>query len=72
MATYCSICGKKLGLLKGYIQIHDGCICTSCWASAGLDMGFKSMLTASRKTVAQVRDLIGLEILKNEALIFWE
>lgn len=67
MANYCGICGKKIGLLKGYVQIHDGCVCTSCWASAGLDMGFKSMITASRKTLNQVRDLIEIELLKGEA-----
>jgi len=67
MAKYCPICGKKLGFLDGKITISDGMVCTSCWASAGLDMGFQSMLSAMKRTTSQLRDMIEIEILKREA-----
>lgn len=67
MAKKCSICGKKLGFLDGKIVISDGVVCTSCWASAGLDMSFRAMYSASNKTTNQIRDLIEIEILKREA-----
>lgn len=67
MAKYCSVCGKKLGLLDGKIQISDGMVCTSCWASAALDMGFQTMLTAMKRTTSQLKDMIEIEVLKREA-----
>lgn len=67
MAKYCSVCGKKLGLLDGKIAISDGIVCTSCWASAALDMGFQTMLTAMKRTTSQLKDMIEIEILKREA-----
>lgn len=67
MAKNCSICGKKLKLLEGKVTISDGVVCASCWASAGLDMSLPTMLTAGNKTSSQVRDLIEIEILKQEA-----
>ena len=50
MAKNCSICGKKLKLLDGKVAISDGLVCASCWASAGLDMSFQTMLSAGNKT----------------------
>lgn len=67
MAKYCSVCGKKLGLLDGKIAISDGMVCTSCWASAALDMGFQTMLTAMKRTTSQLKDMIEIEVLKREA-----
>ncbi len=67
MAKSCSICGKKLGFLEGKIVISDGMVCTSCWASAGLDMSAQSMYSARKKTTRQLQDLIEIEILKTEA-----
>ena len=67
MAKYCSVCGKKLGLLDGKIKIADGTVCTSCWASASLDMSFKTLLTAMNKKVKQLKDMIEIEVLKREA-----
>lgn len=67
MAKYCSICGKKLGFMNGKIDISDGSVCTDCWSSAGLDLGFKAMLKAGFKTTSQIRDLIELEALKTGA-----
>ena len=67
MAKICSVCGKKLKLLDGKIQISDGLVCTSCWTSAGLDLGFQTMMTSGNKTTNQVRDLIEIEVLKREA-----
>jgi len=67
MAKNCSICGKKLGLLEGKIAISDGMVCTSCWASAGLDMSMQSMYSAMKKTTRQLKDMIEIEILKTEA-----
>ena len=67
MAKNCSICGKKLGLLKGKIVISDGLVCTSCWTRAGLDMGLQSMYSAKNRTTKQLKDMIDLEILKTES-----
>ena len=67
MAKNCSICGKKLGLLKGKIVISDGLVCTSCWARAGLDMGLQSMYSARNRTTKQLKDMIDIEILKTES-----
>lgn len=67
MAKYCSVCGKKLGLLDGKIAIADGIVCTSCWASAALDMGIQSMMTAMKRTASQLKDMIEIEVLKREA-----
>ena len=67
MAKNCSICGKKLGLLKGKIVISDGLVCTYCWARAGLDMGLQSMYSAKNRTTKQLKDMIDIEILKTEA-----
>ena len=67
MAKNCSICGKKLGLLKGKIVISDGLACTSCWIRAGLDMGLQSMYSAKKRTTKQLKDMIEIEILKTEA-----
>ena len=67
MAKYCSVCGKKLGLLDGKIAIADGIVCTSCWASAALDMGLQSMMTAMKRTASQLKDMIEIEVLKREA-----
>ncbi|MDD7513007.1 MAG: DUF3320 domain-containing protein [Clostridiales bacterium] len=67
MAKNCSICGKKLGLLKGKIVISDGLVCTSCWIRAGLDMGLQSMYSAKNRTTKQLKDMIDIEILKTEA-----
>lgn len=66
MAKHCSICGKKLGLLEGKIVISDGIVCSPCWSSAGLDMSTKSIFSAANKTTAQLKDLIGIELLKEE------
>ncbi len=67
MAKNCSICGKKLGLLKGKVAISDGLVCTSCWASAGLDMGIKSIYSAMKRTTKQLQDMIEITILRTEA-----
>ena len=67
MAKNCSICGKKLGLLKGKIVISDGLVCISCWARAGLDMGLQSMYSAKNRTTKQLKDMIDIEILKTES-----
>ncbi len=67
MAKNCSICGKKLGLLKGKIAISDGLVCTYCWARAGLDMGLQSMYSAKNRTTKQLKDMIDIEILKTES-----
>lgn len=67
MAKNCSICGKKLGLLKGKIVISDGLVCISCWARAGLDMGLQSMYSARNRTTKQLKDMIDIEILKTES-----
>ncbi len=67
MAKNCSVCGKKLGLLDGKIIISDGMVCASCWASAGLDMGFQSILSAMKRTTSQLKDMIEIEVLKREA-----
>lgn len=67
MAKNCSICGKKLGLLKGKIVISDGLVCISCWARAGLDMGLQSIYSARNRTTKQLKDMIDIEILKTES-----
>lgn len=67
MATYCVLCGKKLGLLDGKVIISDGTVCSSCWASAGFDMSLKDIRQAHNKTTRQLRDLIEIEVLKTEA-----
>lgn len=67
MAKKCAICGKKLSFFEGKITIADGVVCTSCWGSAGLDMGVLSMCTSMRKTTKQLKDMIEIEILKKEA-----
>lgn len=66
MAKKCSICGKKLGFKDGKISISDGIVCTSCWASAGLDMGEKAMSSAKKRTTEQLIDMIDLENLKRQ------
>jgi len=66
MAKFCPLCGKKLGIRDGKIAISDGMVCTSCWTSAGFDLGARSVLKARSKTTAQLRDLIQIETLKVE------
>ena len=68
MAKRCSVCGRKLGVFDGKVSIADGTVCLLCWAGAGYDMSFRSMCAASKKTTNQLRDLIEIEILKQEAL----
>ncbi len=66
MAKKCSICGKKLGFKDGKISISDGIACTSCWTSAGLDMGEKAMSSARNRTSSQLMDMIDIENLKRQ------
>jgi len=67
MAKYCAVCGKKIGFLEGKVAVSDGIVCSSCWASAGMDMGFKCMLTAAKRTVPELKSLIGLGVARREA-----
>lgn len=67
VAKYCSVCGKKFGLLDGKIVISDGIVCSACWTKAGLDMGRQTMQNASKKTIDQIKDLIEIEALRREA-----
>ena len=36
MAKICALCGTKIGILAGKIQISDGYVCQSCLSSAGI------------------------------------
>lgn len=67
MAKKCSICGKKLGVLNGKIDIHDGSVCVSCWSSAGLDFSSQAIYSATNRTVRQLISLIEREVIKGEA-----
>lgn len=36
VAKICALCGTKIGILSGKIQISNGCVCQSCLNSAGI------------------------------------
>lgn len=67
MAKSCGICGKRLGFLEGKIYVADGTICNACWTAAGQDLSWKSLYAGAQRTVNQVRDMIEIGVLKEEA-----
>lgn len=69
MAKSCGICGKRLGFLDGKIYVADGTICNACWTAAGQDLSWKSLYAGAQRTVNQVRDMIEIGVLKEEAAV---